>query len=292
MKTIIRVKRQQGGFTIIPNEVLRSKMSLRAKGLLCMILSNVDEWVVTKAWVSQHCTDGREALRASFDELVELGYASMEEQGKTEDGRFAQRIWTFTDQPNRGREVAQNEPFRAESRQRETVDGNPSPKNTIEEYHLRTSSEAAKEKPRNVLADALAQVCGMSLDCMTEGEWKRVGIALAAIRKAQPDVTVEHIAAHAANYRRIYRDAIMTPLALSNHWGATAPKSANGPRIAFHGSPGASTSPDLERLKERLSGHIANPRHSGIFGDMVTAAQKAEFNDLKQRYEALAGSLK
>lgn len=307
MKTIIRVKRQQGGFTIIPNEVLRAKMSLRAKGLLCMILSNVDEWVVTKAWVSQHCTDGREALRASFDELVELGYASMEEQGKTEDGRFAQRIWTFTDQPHRGREVAenspesagsrrrevaQNEPFCAGSRQRETVDGNPSPKNTIEEDHLRTSGEAAKEKPRNVLADTLAQVCGMSLDCMTEGEWKRVGIALAAIRKAQPDVTVEHIAAHAANYRRIYRDAILTPLALSNHWGATAPKSGNGHRIAFHGSPGVSTSHELENLKERLSGHIANPRHAGIFGDLITSEQKAEFNALKQRYETLAGSLK
>jgi hypothetical protein len=77
MKTIIRVKRQQGGFTIIPNDVLRDKMSLRAKGLLCMILSNVDEWVVTKAWVAQHCTEGRDALRVTFDELVDLGYASV-----------------------------------------------------------------------------------------------------------------------------------------------------------------------------------------------------------------------
>lgn len=285
MKTIIRVKRQQGGFTIIPNEVLRSKMSLRAKGLLCMILSNVDEWVVTKAWVSQHCTDGREALRASFDELVELGYASMEEQGKTEDGRFAQRIWTFTDQPHRGREVAQNEPFRAESRQRETVDGNPSPKNTIEEDHLRTSGGAAKERPRNDLADAIAQVCGMDTTCMTSGEWKKVGIALADIKKAQPNVTTQDIAVHAANYRRAYQGAALTPFALSNHWGATAPK---GSPHGLDGRSGIPTPLDVQIARDRVMGHAANPRHGDLFKGLITPKLQDEYDRLVRLYHDLS----
>ena len=291
MKTIIRVKRQQGGFTIIPNEVLRDKMSLRAKGLLCMILSNVDEWIVTKTWVAQHCTDGREALRASFDELVELGYASMEEQGKTDDGRFAQRIWTFTDQPHRVREVAENSPESAENRLRETVNGNPSPKNTIKEDHLRRSGEAAKERTRNDLADSLAEVCGMNLDCMTTGEWKRVAIALADIKKAQPNVTVSDIQAHAVNYRKVFKDATMTPMALSNHWGATAPRSGNGPRSAFQGANGVVTAEEFQNLKERLAGHVANPRHGDMFKDMITPSLQQEFDAMKEKYFQLKAAL-
>jgi len=295
MKTIIRVKRQQGGFTIIPNEVLRSKMSLRAKGLLCMILSNVDEWVVTKAWVAQHCTEGRDALKSAFEELVELGYASVEEQEKGADGRFTQRVWTFRDHPDHDGKSAETPYESAETQERKPSVGNPAPKNTIEEDQLRRSGGAAKGRPRNDLADALAQVCGMDITCMTAGEWKKVGIALADIKKAQPNVTVEDIRAHAMNYRKTFRDAILTPLALSNHWGATAPRSGNGPRSAFQGSGGVVTPADLENLKERVMGHVANPRHGNLFKDMITPRLAAEYQNLKDRYDqlkALAGGAK
>lgn len=291
MKTIIRVKRQQGGFTIIPNEILRNKMSLRAKGLLCMILSNVDEWVVTKAWVAQHCTEGRDALRVAFDELVNLGYASVEEQEQGQDGRFAQRVWTFRDHPDRDGKSAEIPPESAENRIRETVNGNPPPKNTIQEDHLRTSGGAAKERPRNDLADALAQVCGMNLDCMTTGEWKRVAIALADIKKAQPNVTVADIQAHAVNYRKVFKDATLTPMALSNHWGATAPRSGNGPRSAFQGANGVATPEEFQNLKERLAGHVANPRHGDVFKDMITPSLQQEFDAMKEKYFQLKAAL-
>ena len=291
MKTIIRVKRQQGGFTIIPNEILRNKMSLRAKGLLCMILSNVDEWVVTKAWVAQHCTEGRDALRSVFDELVELGYASVEECENGDDGRFAQRIWTFRDHPDRDWKSAQNPIESAENQERKPVNGNPPPKNTIQEDHLRNSGDAAKERPRNALADALAEVCGMNLDYMTTGEWKRVAIALADIKKAQPNVTVSDIQAHAVNYRKVFKDATMTPMALSNHWGATAPRSGNGPRSAFQGANGVVTAEEFQNLKERLAGHVANPRHGDMFKDMITPSLQQEFDAMKEKYFQLKAAL-
>ena len=85
-------------------------MSLRAKGLLCMILSNVDEWVVTKAWVAANCTEGRDAIRSAFNELVELGYASVEEQDQMDDGKFAKQIWTFRDEPAAVRKPAKITP--------------------------------------------------------------------------------------------------------------------------------------------------------------------------------------
>jgi len=208
MKTIIKVKRQPGNFTMVPNDVLRDKMSFRSKGLLCLILSCTENWVVTKAWAARYCTDGREALRSSFDELVELGYASVEEQEKGDGGRFTQQIWTFTDQPHRVREVAQNEPFCEGSRQQEAVDGNPSPNNTILKDQLRNiCGDAAKVRQRNPLCDTLAQVCGMDTSCMTTDEWAKVGIAIAAITKAQPNVTVKDIQSHAVNYRKLFKDA-------------------------------------------------------------------------------------
>jgi len=285
MKTIIRVKRQTGNFTIISNEVLRDKMSLRAKGLLCMILSCVDEWVVTKSWVSQHCTDGREALRASFYELVELGYASVEEQGKGEDGRFAQQVWTFFDQANRVREVAQNEPFSAESRQRNPDVGNPSPKNTIEEDQLRTTSgDAAKESPRNPLFDALAEVCGMDTSCTTTGEWKKVGVAIAAIRKAQPNVTAKDIEAHAVNYRKLFKDAVLTPLALSNHWGATASKSS---LRGLSSQSGVHTPNDLQILREKIYEHHAHPRFGTMFAGRIPPKMQEQYDQMVAQYYVL-----
>ena len=107
MKTIIRVKRQSGNFTIIPNKLLRHKMSLRAKGLLCMILSHVEDWVVTKAWVAEHCTEGRDAVNCVFAELVDLGYASVERE-QDKDGRFIQQVWIFRDHLDRDGDSAQN----------------------------------------------------------------------------------------------------------------------------------------------------------------------------------------
>ena len=36
---------------------------------------------------------------------------------------------------------------------------------------------------------------------------EKVGIAIAAITKAQPNVTVKDIQSHAANYRKLFKDA-------------------------------------------------------------------------------------
>jgi hypothetical protein len=285
MKTIIRVKRQQGGFTIIPNEILRKKMSLRAKGLLCMILSNMDEWVVTKAWAAEHCTEGRDSIKAAFDELLELGYASVEEQGQMVDGRFSSRIWTFTDSPTVDGKHTLNASSGVENRIRETVNGNPPSHNTIEEDHRELSGGAAKERPRNELADHLAKACGSDVARMTEGEWKRVGVALAGIKKVEPSLTKEMIDAHVAGYRRIFRDAILTPLALMNNWGATTPMARPDAKSAV------STPDELKNLVERLSGHVANPRHEAMFGDLVTEAQKQEFAAMKERYFQLKAQL-
>lgn len=297
MKTIIRIKRQSGNFTIIPNKVLRDRMSLRAKGLLCMILSCVDEWVVTKAWVAQHCTEGRDAVKCVFDELVELGYASVE-QNKDTFGRFTHQVWTFRDHSDRDEDSAQNpvenEESRspentrssAEGRSLEAVRWKAASKNTIEEDQLRnTSGDAAKERQRNPLFDALAQVCGMDTSCTTSGEWKKVGIAIAAITKAQPNVTTKDIQSHAANYRTLFKDAVLTPLALSNHWGATASKSS---LRGLSSQSGVHTPNDLQLLREKIYGHDANPRFGTMFAGDISPKMQEQYDQMVARYAEMS----
>lgn len=297
MKTIIRVKRQTSNFTIISNKVLRDKMSLRAKGLLCMMLSHDEDWVVTKAWVAEHCTEGRNAVNCVFSELVELGYASVKQEKDTA-GRFIQQVWTFRDHLDRDEDSAQNpvesaenrspenNPSSVENRSPETGHRKSAPKNTIEEDQLRnTCGGAAKESSRNPLSDTLAQVCGMDTSCMTTDEWAKVGIAIAAIRKAQPNVTVKDIQSHAANYRTVFKDAALTPLALRSHWGATAPKSS---LRGLSSQSGVHTPNDLQNLREKISEHYANPRFGTMFAGDITPKMQEQYDQMVARYAEMS----
>jgi hypothetical protein len=72
---LIIKSKQTEKFTIIPNEVLKDqKLSLKAKGLLCILLSLPTDWAVYKSQLQQFSTDGRDATTASFNELVDNGY--------------------------------------------------------------------------------------------------------------------------------------------------------------------------------------------------------------------------
>lgn len=62
-------------FTIIQNAILvDQKLSLKSKGLLCILLSLPSDWAVYKSQLQQFSTDGRDATTKAFDELVENGY--------------------------------------------------------------------------------------------------------------------------------------------------------------------------------------------------------------------------
>jgi hypothetical protein len=62
-------------FTIIPNAILTDqKLSLKSKGLLCILLSLPSDWAVYKSQLQSFSTDGRDATTKAFDELVYNGY--------------------------------------------------------------------------------------------------------------------------------------------------------------------------------------------------------------------------
>lgn len=121
MKTIFRTVKVCK-YTQINNDMLRDRsLSLKAKGLLAMILTHSDEWVVTKSWLEGICLEGKDSIQAALDELREAGYAQYEGQKSGPNGQFLPACWTFFEEPHRS----------GFSRSGKTGDGKPAPKKTI-----------------------------------------------------------------------------------------------------------------------------------------------------------------
>lgn len=90
--SIIRVADKTAGFSIILNECFqRDDISARAKGLFAYIMTLPNSWVIRKAEVFTHFTEGRDALDAAFKELITAGYIRMEiikEKGRIKEYKY------------------------------------------------------------------------------------------------------------------------------------------------------------------------------------------------------------
>ncbi len=115
---------------------------------------------------------------------------------------------------------------------------------------------------RQALALATA---GRNLAGMTRRETRQVGLALAEIRGATPDVSADEIGRRARHYREHFRDAALTPMALASHWGACEFAPGCGPKTGGTVRPVEPKTPvDIEtepagwrdRIGNALLGHI------------------------------------
>ncbi|UDK95238.1 hypothetical protein EYB33_02760 [Lysinibacillus sphaericus] len=71
---INRVEKDKN-YTVVNNDyIFDARLSLKAKGLLTMMLSRPDDWVFYMDELQTHSTDGEKSLRAGFKELQEHGY--------------------------------------------------------------------------------------------------------------------------------------------------------------------------------------------------------------------------
>lgn len=89
----------------------------------------------------------------------------------------------------------------------------------------------SRAEPRNELFDALA-TAGRQVDLvhLPASMAKTVGVKLAELRKAQPDVTPDMIHERASLYRTLHPDWALTPAALVKHWAELVPGADNGNR--------------------------------------------------------------
>lgn len=97
---VFRVEKNEN-FTVMSNYHLRDKtIPLKAKGLLCYMLSLPDDWDYTlKGLASQH-PDGKDAVRSAVNLLEKKGYLTRK-QTFDKDGRFSHNEYTVYEYPQK-----------------------------------------------------------------------------------------------------------------------------------------------------------------------------------------------
>lgn len=76
--SIIHPAKRDYPFTVVPNNVLRdANLSLKAKGLLALVLSYPDNWPFRLDQITEHSVDSVHTHRAALKELEASGYARM-----------------------------------------------------------------------------------------------------------------------------------------------------------------------------------------------------------------------
>ena len=78
-------------FTVMSNHHLRDKnLTLKAKGLLSVILSLPDDWKYSIAGLASICKEGTSAVKSALQELTDAGYVTVTKMypNQTESGRI------------------------------------------------------------------------------------------------------------------------------------------------------------------------------------------------------------
>ena len=75
MKTGKIISGSKVPFTQIPNDFIRNpEISAKAKGLMCYLWSNRDDWVLYKSTLTNYFKEGQASIRNAWNELEKLGY--------------------------------------------------------------------------------------------------------------------------------------------------------------------------------------------------------------------------
>ena len=135
--SFIREKKERD-YTVINNTVLKDeRLSWKAKGVFCYLLSLPEDWVIYQNELLKHSTDGRESLRNAINELEEYGYLIIDKK-RDEKGHFT-AIYKIIENPN---EKTESEKTESENPTQENRHGKTESENpTQENRHGKTESE-------------------------------------------------------------------------------------------------------------------------------------------------------
>mgnify|MGYP001610562000 CR=1 FL=1 len=98
-KTILR-KNKVNDFTLIHNKILRdTRLSWKARGILCYLLSLPDDWHFNKEYLKKQSERDKDtSFDTGWDELKHYGYLTFH-HGRTECGKHNTNIWTLHEDP-------------------------------------------------------------------------------------------------------------------------------------------------------------------------------------------------
>lgn len=114
MNRIFRVKATKG-YTIVPNVVFQSGLSLRAIGLLTYILHLPDDWVLYKSYLYDNLPDGRDAIKTAWAQLEDMGFIVVKKTGGGK-GKLPETNYFIYDSPKKTVDIQPTETRRSETR--------------------------------------------------------------------------------------------------------------------------------------------------------------------------------
>lgn len=102
-------KAHKSNFTVIDNQVFKSNLSLKARGLLSTMLSLPDNWNFSAKGLSTILpSDGESAIRSAIKELETSGYLTRE-RIRDDKGIIIDWLWTFSDYPQVENPLVENQ---------------------------------------------------------------------------------------------------------------------------------------------------------------------------------------
>lgn len=91
-------KEYKENYTCISNDVFRSDLSLKARGMLCTMLSLPDDWEFSENGLQAILKDGQTSVRSAIKELEGAGFLSRTRE-RDENGRIGRCVWIVCDYP-------------------------------------------------------------------------------------------------------------------------------------------------------------------------------------------------
>ena len=136
---VFRVEKTRD-YTVMANHHLRNtELSLKAKGLLSLMLSLPEEWDYTTKGLARICKDGVDSICAGVRELEDHGYV-VRERIRNPNGQLGAIEYTILEQP-RTSEPKREKPERGNPVQANPVLGKPEQENPAQLNTYRTNKE-------------------------------------------------------------------------------------------------------------------------------------------------------
>lgn len=91
-------KEHKENYTCISNDVFKSDLSLKARGMLCTMFSLPDNWEFSENGLQAILKDGQTSIRSAIKELESEGFLSRTRE-RDENGRMSKCVWIVCDYP-------------------------------------------------------------------------------------------------------------------------------------------------------------------------------------------------
>ena len=137
---VFRVEKTRD-YTVMANHHLRNTtLSLKAKGLLSLMLSLPDDWDYTLKGLAKICRDGVDSIAAAVKELEDAGYV-IRERVRDNKGHVGEMEYTIMEQPS---------PKRVFPVQENPVQGNPVQEKPEQEKRPQLNTKESNTKISNI----------------------------------------------------------------------------------------------------------------------------------------------